>query len=90
VFRVGAACRHDPRRHLTAGPLQSRRSRITADQGLEHSACAGLKKANVAIDYATRLACSEVLPDGEQETRVGFLIINVAWFGHRGLGAGES
>jgi len=59
--------------------------RITGDRRLGRSSGAGYKKAHVAIDDATRLACAEALSDEKQSTTVGFLNIAVAWFGSQGI-----
>jgi hypothetical protein len=39
----------------------------------------------VAIDYATRLAYVEVLPDEQKATTVGFLARAVCWFSQQGI-----
>jgi transposase InsO family protein len=39
----------------------------------------------VAIDYATRLAYVEVLPDEQKATTVGFLARAVGWFSQQGI-----
>jgi hypothetical protein len=82
---VGAAWRHDPRRHEQLARFDRVGHRITGDRRLGRSAGGGYEKAHVVINTARLLAYAEVLPDEKQATTVGFLIRAVAWFGPQGI-----
>jgi len=82
---VGEAGRHDPCRHQAASPVRRVGHGITGDRRQCCSRGAGYEKVHVAIDYATRLAYVEVLPDEQKATTVGFLARAVGWFSQQGI-----
>lgn len=59
--------------------------RITGDRRCGESRGAGFEFVHVAIDDASRLAFSQILPDEKKESAIAFLKAAVAYYAHLGV-----
>ena len=82
---MGKAWRLAPRRHKALARFELVGHRIIGDRRQGFFCGAGYEKVYAGIDYATRLAYDEVLPDEQRSTTVGYLARAVGWFSEQGI-----